>query len=287
MKLVTIRYELLEQVALETPRGLIMLSAINAECGTSWPINMLQLLSTTCIMRMQNWLVGGGWQQIEMLPTIKEEDYSHAPLYRNPPKIWGIGFNYVQSEAELKQLDHSIEPVGFMKPTTSLIGPGEAIVLPAGVGQINSEAELAIVIGRKCRHVSIENAIEYIAGFTATLDITAVDVHARNPRFLTRAKSYDTFFSLSSQLITLDEFPNLMEIEVESSVNGNVHHKNRVGHMRFDPAYAVAFHSQFMTLLPGDIILTGTPGAIPIVDGDTAECTISGFDTLFNPVVNE
>jgi 2-keto-4-pentenoate hydratase/2-oxohepta-3-ene-1,7-dioic acid hydratase in catechol pathway len=114
--------------------------------------------------------------------------------------------------------------------------------------------------------------------------MTAEDILQRNPRFLTRAKNFDTFFSFGPELITPDEVLDVMRLQVGTWKNGSLHRENLVANMAFPPHYLVAFHSNVMTLYPGDIISTGTPGAVVIEAGDMAECRIHGLGTLSNPV---
>jgi 2-keto-4-pentenoate hydratase/2-oxohepta-3-ene-1,7-dioic acid hydratase in catechol pathway len=125
-----------------------------------------------------------------------------------------------------------------------------------------------------------------VAGFTTIIDMTAEDILRQNPRYLTVSKSFDTFFSFGPQLVTPDEIPDVSTLEVSTVLNGRVHAKNVVANMTFSPAFLVSFLSRVMTLLPGDIISTGTPGACAIADGDIVECRISGFPSLVNPVVD-
>ena len=116
--------------------------------------------------------------------------------------------------------------------------------------------------------------------------MTAEDILEKNPRYLTRAKSFDTFFSFGPVLVTTDEIEDLHQVEVATYINDELHRKNVVSNMTFKPEYLVSFHSKVMTLKPGDIISTGTPGAVKISDGDTVECRIEGFTTLKNSVVD-
>jgi 2-keto-4-pentenoate hydratase/2-oxohepta-3-ene-1,7-dioic acid hydratase in catechol pathway len=117
------------------------------------------------------------------------------------------------------------------------------------------------------------------------LDMTAEDILRKNPRYLTRAKSFDTFFSFGPEFVTTDEVGELEELEVATVLNGEVRRRNTVSNMTFSPYRLVSFHSQVMTLLPGDVISTGTPGAVVVQEGDVAECRIGGFKPLANPVV--
>ena len=210
---------------------------------------------------------------------------SHAPLYRRPRKIWGIGLNYVEHAGDLSETAPAEEPASFMRPDTTIIGPGAEIVLPPQSERVTAEGELALVLGCEAKNVSEEEAPSVVAGFTTVLDMTAEDILSRNPRYLTRAKSFDTFFSFGPELVTPDEIEDVDALEVATVLNGKVHRSNTVSNMTFSPWFLVSFHSRVMTLLPGDVISTGTPGAAVIHDGDVAECRITGFEPLSNPIV--
>lgn len=210
--------------------------------------------------------------------------FESAPLYRRPRKIWGIGLNYAEHAGDLDERAPPEEPASFMRPDTTIIGPGDEIVLPPQSGRVTAEAELGLVIGRVAKNVSEREAPSVVAGFTTVLDMTAEDILRKNPRYLTRAKSFDTFFSFGPELVTPDEVEDVAALEVATVLNGEVRRKNTVSNMTFSLWVLVSFHSKVMTLLPGDIISTGTPGAVFIEDGDTVECRITGFEPLTNTV---
>jgi 2-keto-4-pentenoate hydratase/2-oxohepta-3-ene-1,7-dioic acid hydratase in catechol pathway len=216
--------------------------------------------------------------------SIPAENLSYAPLYRRPRKIWGIGLNYAEHAGDLDERAPAEEPASFMRPDTTIVGPGDTIRLPEGVGRVTAEAELAVVIGREAKDVPEDEAPSVVAGFTTVLDMTAEDILRRNPRYLTRAKSFDTFFSFGPHLLTPDEVGEVSALEVATVLNGEVRRRNTVSNMTFSPYRLVSFHSRVMTLLPGDVISTGTPGAVEVRPGDVAECRIGGFETLINPV---
>ena len=209
---------------------------------------------------------------------------SYAPLYRRPRKIWGIGLNYVEHADDLSESAPSDEPASFMRPDTTIIGPGEEVVLPTQSERVTAEAELAVIIGREAKDVPEEEAPSVVAGFTTVLDMTAEDILRRNPRYLTRSKSFDTFFSFGPELVTPDEIAHLDALEVSTVLNDEVRRTNTISNMTFSLWWLVSFHSRVMTLLPGDVISTGTPGAVVIEEGDVAECRITGFEPLSNPV---
>jgi len=149
---------------------------------------------------------------------------------------------------------------------------------------VTAEAELGVIIGRTCKNVEEGDVVRYLAGYCLIIDMTAEDILQKNPRFLTRSKNFDTFFSFGPYLHTPDEVPDVLGLTVGTYRNGALHRENQVRNMAFPPHYLVAFHSRVMTLYPGDIISTGTPGAVVIHDGDTTECRIAGFEPLHNPV---
>ena len=251
-----------------------------------WPTDLLSLIENGRLDDLRRRWDGLPEVEAEALAAraVPVEDLSHAPLYRRPRKIWGIGLNYVEHAGDLDETAPSEEPASFMRPDTTIIGPGDGILLPEQSRRVTVEAELGVVIGREAKDVSEEEAPAVVAGFTTILDVTAEDILRRNPRYLTRAKSFDTFFSFGPQLLTPDEVGEVSDLEVSTVLNGEVRRTNTVSNMTFSPYFLVSFHSRVMTLLPGDIISTGTPGAVEIRDGDVAECRIDGFEPLANPV---
>jgi 2-keto-4-pentenoate hydratase/2-oxohepta-3-ene-1,7-dioic acid hydratase in catechol pathway len=209
--------------------------------------------------------------------------------YRRPRMIWGIGLNYREHAADLSETAPAEEPASFIKGDHTVIGPGEPIPLPWQSRRVTAEAELGVVIGRECRNVSEEDALAHVWGVVPILDQTAEDILARNPRYLTRSKNFPGFFSFGPAITPIGEvlgrFGELAAVEVATVHNGAVHRRNTVSNMTFGPEQLISFHSQVMPLHPGDIISTGTPGAVPISPGDVVECRIEGIGTLSNPVV--
>jgi len=205
-----------------------------------------------------------------------------APYYK-PPKIWGIGLNYKEHAADLGT-NLPDEPASFMKPRTTIIGHGESIILPSQSRRVTSEAELGVIIGKRCKNVDQEEAGSILFGYVPILDMTAEDILQRNPRFLTRAKSFDTFFSFGPVILTPDEIKDVENLSVSTVLNGKVERTNKIHNMIFSLRRLVSFHSKLMTLEPGDILSTGTPGAVVIHKGDTVGCKIDDFPTLSNLV---
>jgi 2-keto-4-pentenoate hydratase/2-oxohepta-3-ene-1,7-dioic acid hydratase in catechol pathway len=210
--------------------------------------------------------------------------------YRSPRKIWGIGLNYVAHAGDLSE-SVPTEPASFIKGDHTIIGPGEPIVLPGQSKRVTAEAEIGLVIGKYCRDVSEAEALDHVFGVVTILDQTAEDILQRNPRFLTRSKNFPGFFSFGPEIVPLAEvrakFPALGEIEVQTVHNGIVHRRNTVSNMAFSPEFLVSFHSAVMPLFPGDVISTGTPGAVVISGGDIVECRIPGIGSLRNPVAEQ
>ena len=209
-----------------------------------------------------------------------------------PSKVVALGKNYAAHAKEMAEgslrpepgrseapLDH---PVIFLKPSTSVIGDGDAIRLPASSSEVHYEGELAIVIGTPARNVAPEDALKHVFGYAAANDVTARDQQRSDVQF-TRSKSYDSFCPLGPWVETVLDAADL---RVVTRVNGEVKQDGRTSQMTHDIPAQIAFVSAIMTLLPGDVILTGTPAGVgPIVAGDTVSVEIEGIGTLTNPVV--
>jgi len=291
MRLVTVKLDDIgtEEAAIIEGESAILVRDINAVCHTEHPVSLFQLLVQNALSSLQESWAGERNKfiasQADRLLTLADCDI--APLYRHPRKIWGIGLNYKEHAGDLSAQHPTDEPASFMKADTTIIGPNDTIVLPKASARVTAEAELAVVIGRVCKDVDIDNAEAVIAGYTTVIDMTAEDILQKNPRFLTRAKNFDTFFSFGSEFVTPDELPKLSARRVTTWRNGEPIRENIVGNMTFSPDFLVAFHSQVMTLLPGDIISTGTPGAVVIEDGDEVVCTIDGMRPLQNSVARK
>lgn len=201
--------------------------------------------------------------------------------YEVPPKIWCIGLNYLSHAEDINAVQPE-EPGSFMKPASCMFEPGGDIVLPPPdlSDDVDAEGELAVVIGKKCRFVPGDKVRDMIFGYTTTLDLTALDVLRKNTRYLTRSKSFDTFFSFGPVIVTADEIPDVDALEVITEHNGGVCSRDFVRHMRTKPFELVRFHSDYMTLHPGDLISTGCPKGARIKAGDRVRARIEGVGTL-------
>ncbi len=197
-----------------------------------------------------------------------------------PGKIVGIGLNYKDHAAEQgKPLPR--EPMIFLKPSTAVIGPGDTIRLPGGVGRLDHEAEMAIVIARRATRVPESRAREYVLGVTCANDVTARDMQNRGVQF-SHVKGFDTFAPLGPCIATGLAWDDLA---VEGWVNGVRRQASRTNQLVFSVAELVAYISNVMTLEPGDVISTGTPSGIaPLVDGDSVTIRVEGVGDLTNPV---
>jgi len=199
-----------------------------------------------------------------------------------PSKVVAVGRNYADHAAE-HQVEVPKEPLLFLKPSTSIIGHHDAIKLPPQTVKVEHEAELAVVIGAPgARRVDRAGASAAIFGYTCANDVSARDLQRSDGQW-TRAKGFDSFCPLGPWITTgLD----VSDLEVRCEVNEEVRQLGRTKDMVFDVPTLVSYISHVMTLLPGDVILTGTPaGVSPIVDGDTVEVSIEGIGTLSNRVV--
>jgi len=201
-----------------------------------------------------------------------------------PSKIVALGLNY-RDHAKEFGLSAPDEPLLFMKPSTAVIGPEADIVLPPMSRRVDYEAELAVVMGRPAKGVAEKAAWDYILGYTAINDVTARDLQKKDGQF-TRSKSFDTFAPLGPWIET--EIADPDNVTVEAFLNGEQRQHANTNNMVFGVAYLVSFISRIMTLLPGDIIATGTPAGIgPMRPGDVVEIRVAGIGTLKNRVVLE
>lgn len=198
-----------------------------------------------------------------------------------PSKIVAIGLNYKDHAAE-RGKPLPAEPLIFLKPPSAVIGPGETIRRPAWAGRVDHEAEMGIVIGRAARDLpDAEAARGHVLGAVCVNDVTARELQDKDVQF-TRAKGFDTFCPLGPCIATGLDLANL---EVVGRVNGVVRQKSRTDQLIFDAFHLVWFVSRVMTLLPGDIISTGTPAGIgPLASGDVVEVEVEGVGVLRNPV---
>jgi len=258
VRLISLRIDGAEPAALVRPSGAVPLSAVNDAFGTSWPATVQELLEQGQVEELRDWVAGADAAGLDGL-VLPQDQLRYAPLYRHPRKIWGIGLNYVEHASDLSEKAPSTEPASFMKPDTTIIGPGDTIRIPPQSQRTTAEGELGVIIGTQCKDVDEADAASVVAGFTTIVDMTAEDILEKNPRYLTRSKSFDTFFSFGPELVTVDEVDDVDALEVATIHNGEVHRRNVVSNMTFRPWWLVAFHSRVMTLLPGDIISTGTP----------------------------
>ncbi|MDQ7782866.1 MAG: fumarylacetoacetate hydrolase family protein [Desulfomonilaceae bacterium] len=198
----------------------------------------------------------------------------------SPSKIVAVGLNYVDHAREVN-LPIPEEPLLFLKPPSSIVGPGDAVRLPTQSSRVDYEAELAVVIGRTASNASREDARELILGYTCLNDITARDLQRKDGQW-TRAKSFDTFCPIGPWIETeLDP----SDLRIQLLLNGESKQDSRTSNLVFDPFVLIEHISAIMTLLPGDVIATGTAAGIgPLKAGDTVEVRIEGIGSLVNPV---
>jgi len=200
-----------------------------------------------------------------------------------PTKIVCVGLNYAAHAGE-SSMELPAEPLLFLKPPSSVIGPGVPIVLPPQSGRVDYEAELALVIGRRCRDVTVREAWDYVLGVTCGNDVTARDLQQRDGQW-TRAKGFDTFCPLGPWLVTGLREGDVADLEVVCRVNGEDRQRGRTSDMTFTPAQLIAYVASIMTLEPGDVLMTGTPAGIgPLRPGDVVEVEVQDVGVLRNPV---
>jgi 2-keto-4-pentenoate hydratase/2-oxohepta-3-ene-1,7-dioic acid hydratase in catechol pathway len=217
------------------------------------------------------------WEPEGVVPLVN----AHLLCPVTPTKVVCIGLNYRKHIAEMGH-DTPAEPVIFIKPSTAVIGPWQHIPLPEGIGRVDYEGELGVVIGRRTHRATPAEAADSVLGFLCANDVTARDLQKVDGQW-SRAKSFDGFCPLGPWVETGVDPSDLL---LETRVNGEVRQSARTSDMLFDPYTLVSFVSSVMTLVPGDVVLTGTPGGIgPLEAGDRVSVTIEDVGMLENEVV--
>jgi 2-keto-4-pentenoate hydratase/2-oxohepta-3-ene-1,7-dioic acid hydratase in catechol pathway len=200
-----------------------------------------------------------------------------------PGKIVCVGRNYREHAKELGNAVPT-EPLLFLKPSSSIIANGEAIVSPALSKKVEHEGEIGVVIGAKIHRATEAQALAAIRGIVALNDVTARDIQKSDPQW-TRGKGFDTFCPIGPEWVGIPDFDSL---EVVTRVNGEVRQRGTGAEMVFSVPALLAYISQVMTLEPGDVVATGTPAGVgPLLPGDTVEVEVVGYSTVTNPVVAE
>ncbi len=261
-----------------TAAGVAPVTEINAKHGTSVPNDLLAMIQAGTAHQLN----------AEGVATLPFTEVTPLLPYPVPPKIWCIGLNYKTHAVDINAVQPD-EPGSFMKPAACLFEPGGEIELPPleVSNEVDAEGELAVIIGRDCRYLETGDVEGVIFGYTTTLDLTALDVLRKNPRYLTRAKSFDTFFSFGPVIVTRDEIRDVNALVVNTEHNGSVFSSDVVANMHTRPYELVRFHSDYMTLHPGDLISTGCPKGARIQPGDRVAGRIDGVGTITATVASK
>ncbi len=283
MRIATLETNGLPVAAIRHNEVYIPIPSINEQLGTNWHPSLKPLIDSGQLEEMRTWHAEHA-DDLDGVDGVTACGASVGPLFRDPQKIWGIGLNYREHAGDLDENVPEGLPGSFIKPATTIIGPGDTIEIPTMSDRTTGEGELGVVFGKRCKDIPQSDWLDAVAGFTTIIDMTAEDILRQNPRFLTLCKSFDSFFVFGPEMVTPDEIDDVMSLTVSTIVNGETMASNQVRNMTYPPDYLVALHTQVMTHLPGDILSTGTPGAAHIQDGDVVECHIDGFAPLICPV---
>ncbi|MEJ2207587.1 MAG: fumarylacetoacetate hydrolase family protein [Anaerolineae bacterium] len=227
-------------------------------------------------------LPSGPWQALHPGERLAALDDVQLLAPCLPSKIVAVGRNYAAHAAEFGH-DLPAEPLIFLKPPSSVIGPGAAIVYPRHLSQrVDYEAELAVIVGRRARHIRADQAHAYIRGYTCAYDVTARDLQQRDEQW-NRSKGFDTFCPLGPWIVPgLD----VSDLAIRCRVNGELQQEGHTRDLIFDVSQLMAYVTAVMTLEPGDVLLTGTPAGVgPLRPGDRVAVEIEGLGTLENEVV--
>ncbi|MCP8615869.1 fumarylacetoacetate hydrolase family protein [Salirhabdus salicampi] len=254
-------------------------------------------------------LIGGGEKSLQLVKeflneeveeghhnyTVHRDDINWGPAIPHPPKIICVGMNYRRHADELRAAYPEV-PILFNKFHNAITSHRENIEIPAVTERLDYEAELGIVIGKKAKNVSKENALNYVFGYCTVNDLSARDLQMRTPQWLL-GKTYDKFCPVGPYLVTKDEVPNPNDLEIKSVVNGEVRQHSNTSDMIFDCKEIISYVSHYMSLEPGDLILTGTPEGVVLgypeeeqvflQDGDEVSVEIEKLGRLTNRFIVE
>lgn len=274
MRLCTFEYAGATEAGILRGGKILPISQLNSKRGANFPLALLSLIESGQATALKALAQG-------LEAEIPLQDVRLRIPYANPGKVWCIGLNYRSHAEDLSEVQPE-EPGSFMKPSSSFFEPGGAIELPPEdlTSDVDAEGELALVFGKRCRDVPLEDVPSVLFGYTTTLDMTALDILARNTRYLQRSKSFDTFFSFGPVIVTADEIDDVNALEVQTIHNSEVFSRDFVSNMRHRPFNLAAFHSRVMTFEPGDILSTGCPKGARIKPGDSVEARIDGVGQL-------
>lgn len=263
--------------------------ALNSDADEAFPDDLLSLLTAgeAGLAKAQT-VVEAATRSEEWQVALA--DVTLLPPILRPGKIICLGRNYAEHAREggAEPLEY---PIIFFKPASALLGDGDTIVIPPVTEKADYEAELAVVIGRPCKQVSAQAALDYVAGYTVANDVSARDLQRRTPQWAV-GKMLDTFCPLGPALVTHDEVPNPNDLDIRTTLNGEVMQNSNTCMMIFDVPYIINYLSQIATLEPGDIILTGTPEGVgfarnpPVYlqSGDVISVEVENVGVLTNTV---
>ncbi|WP_338555315.1 fumarylacetoacetate hydrolase family protein [Paenibacillus sp. KS-LC4] len=300
MKLLTFTEQGAERLGVKTEQGILDVAAASVACkgSASVPQNIHQVIeggaeAVESLQRLVSVAISRAADLGEVF--LDEAELTFAPAVTSPGKILCIGLNY-RKHAEESNAAIPEVPILFSKFSNSLAAHGEAVPLPIASEKVDYEAELAIVIGKAAKHVTEEEALSYVFGYCAANDLSARDLQMRTGQWLL-GKTCDKFAPLGPYLVTADEVGNPNELEMKCIVNGEVRQHSNTSDMIFNCKEIVSYVSRHMTLLPGDVILTGTPEGVMLgypVDkqsylkaGDDVTIEIEKLGSLTNRMVLE
>jgi len=240
--------------------------------------------------------LGTGGVCIQIGDKMKKSPISEIqflPPVINPGKIICVGMNYPPLITQ-EVWNPPPFPILFQKPASTLVGSGEAIILPGISRRVLYEGELAVIIGSRVKNTNVDDALEHVSGFTIANDVGAADIEARSSQWAS-GKMFDTFCPLGPALVTLDEIPDPDDLIIKTTLNGQVVQESTTREMIFDVPFLISYISQLTTLEPNDVILTGSPKRagdapdprIPLNPGDTISIEIDSLGVLENSVVAE
>ncbi len=291
MKYVSFRKDGQIRIGVRMAAGIIDLSAAAGMLGLDVPASMEELIASGETSRKQVEAILHGVSNAEGFPLLDEDHLEFLPVVSAPEKIICVGLNY-RHHAQESGMSVPDAPVYFSKYANSLIGHKADVVLPDGVVENDYEVELAVVIGRPTKNVSVDEALDTVFGYTIGNDLSARELQRRTSQWL-YGKALDGYLPLGPWLVTVDEVSDPQNLQLRCTVNGELRQNSNTADMVFSVAEIISDLSRIMTLQPGDVILTGTPEGVAmgmpsppwLKPGDVVVCEIEGLGRLVNRMV--
>lgn len=277
MRIASIQHNATPHAAVQSRDGLITLHELNKHWKTEFPETLDDILQQELLSKIKDRVRKGFPKRVVSVPNSKAK---WAPLVARPRNLWGVGLNFQAHAKDLGAANALPYPSGFHRPSSCLAAHGATLRIPTDIGVITGEAEIGILVGKPLWRANLKQARSAVAGYTALLDLTAEELLRKDVRYIGRSKAYPDSVALGPFLVTPDEWEPRKETRIATTWNGAAAREGRVEGMAWDPWRLLADFSHVFPWFPGDVLQTGTPGAVPLQHGGELGAEVAGLPAL-------